>query len=144
MSSRAVRVWFRSFVPAAVPSVPYVETTNQAPNPKNLPDLWFTMEFAPPSEQRLTLGSQPIFREFGNVSVVVLGLSGRGDDAVVQAAELFREALMGIALEIPVGATVGYLYIDAPEPPSTEATESGNWFLASVSCSYTLDVVREV
>jgi hypothetical protein len=142
MSSRAVRTWFRAFVPTAVPSVPYVETTNQAPDPRNLPALWSTLEFSNASEQRLTLGSRAIFREYGNVEVVVLGLSGKGDSAVMQAAELFRTALTSIALPLPVGAGFGDFKIDAPEPPNTDATESGNWFLASVSCSYTLDVVR--
>lgn len=142
MSSRAVRVWFRSFVPAAVPTVPYVETINQTPDPRNLPALWATLEFSNASEQRLTLGSQAIFREYGDVNVVVLGESGKSDDAVLQAAELFRAALTGIAVSLSVGAGFGDFKIDAPEPPNTDATESGNWFLASVSCSYTLDVVR--
>jgi hypothetical protein len=144
MSSRAVRTWFRTFVPATVPTVPYVETTNKAPDPQNLPDTWCTLEFSGATEERLTLGTTPIFREYGNVNVIVLGLSGRGDDTILQAAELLRTALTGISLQIPVASTVGELRIDAPEPPNTEPTESGNWFLASVSCSYTLDVVREV
>ena len=142
MSSRAVRQWFRSFLPSAVPSVPYVETVNIAPNPQNLPDLWSTLEFSNASEQRLTIGSQPIFREYGIVNVIVLGLSGRGDDAPLQAAELFRAALLNLSVQLPVGSEFGDLRIDAAEPPNTDATESGNWFLASVSCSYTFDVVR--
>jgi hypothetical protein len=109
---------------------------------QNLPDLWATLEFSNASEQRLTLGGQAIFREYGMVNVIVLGLSGRGDSAPMQAAELFRTALSGISLQIPVGIQFGDLRIDAAEPPNTDSTESGNWFLASVSCSYTFDVVR--
>lgn len=142
MSSRAVRQWFRSFVPAAVPSVPYYDTVNRMPDPTALPDVWVTLEFANASEQRLTLGKRSVFREFGIVNVVVLGLSGKGDDAPMLAAELFRTALQEIAVQLSVGAEVGTLRIDAPEPPNTDATESGNWFLASVSCSYQFDVVR--
>jgi len=142
MSSRAVRQWFRTFVPAAVPSVPYLETINSMPNPQNMPDLWTTLEFANASEERLTIGANPIFREYGMVNIIVLGLSGRGDGDPMDAAELYRAALQGIAVQIPVGAQFGDLRIDAAEPPNTDATESGNWFLASVSCSYTLDVAR--
>lgn len=142
MSSRAVRQWFRGFAPAAVPSIPYFDTVNSMPDPKNLPDVWFTLEFANASEQRLTLGSQAIFREFGIVNIVVLGLSGKGDAAPMAAADLFYAAFLNIRQQIPVAATIGDLRIDAAEPPNTDATESGNWFLASVSCSYTCDVVR--
>ncbi len=142
MSSRAVRQWFRAFLPATVPTIPYVETVNTAPNPKNLPDVWSTLEFPNASEQRLTIGVQALFREYGMVNVIVLGLSGRGDDAAIEAAEEIRAALQGIAVQVPVGAQFGTLRIDAAEPPNTDATESGNWFLASVSCSYTFDVVR--
>lgn len=142
MSSRAVRQWFRTFLPATVPAIPYVETVNSAPSPKNLPDLWATLEFANASEQRLTIGTTAIFREYGMVNVIVLGLSGRGDDAIMEAAEAYRTALQNISEQVAVGAQFGTLRVDAAEPPSTDATESGNWFLASVSCSYTFDVVR--
>lgn len=142
MSSPVVREWFRTFLQAEVPSVPYIETTNVAPNPKNLPDTWMTLEFTSPSEQRLTIGANPVFREYGVVNVIVLGLSGRGDSAVLAAAELYRGVLQTLALQLPVGSGFGELRIDSAEPPSTDATESGNWFLASVSCSYTFDTVR--
>jgi hypothetical protein len=145
VSSKAARNWFRSYLVAQVPSVPYVDTVNRAPDPSSLPDVWFTLEFSNASEQRLTLGVPALFREFGVVDVVVLGLSGRGDDIPVDTAELFRSALQDIRLQIPVTDSVGGngdLRIDAAEPPNTDATESGNWFLASVSCAYTLDVVR--
>lgn len=142
MSSRVVRQWFRAQVPLRVPSVPYRETINSSPDPRNLPDLWVTLEFANASEQRLTLGTRAIFREFGVVNIVVLGKSGKGDDTVLQAAELFRAAFSTVAETLAVGAGTGDFKIDTPEPPNTDQTESGNWFLASVSCSYTLDVVR--
>lgn len=142
MSSRAIRAWFRTFLPATVPGIPYIETVNIAPNPKNLPDVWATLEFSNASEQRLTLGTTAIFREYGMVNVVVLGLSGRGDDGVIEAAEAYRAALQNVSEQVAVGSEFGTLRIDAAEPPNTDATESGNWFLASVSCSYTFDVVR--
>lgn len=142
MSSRAVRQWFRAQIPLRVPTVPYRETINSMPDPRNLPDLWVTVEFANASEQRLTLGDRAIFREFGLVNIVVLGKSGKGDDPALQAAELFRTAFTNVKEVLAVGAGTGDLKIDSPEPPNTDSTESGNWFLASVSCSYTLDVVR--
>lgn len=143
MSSRAVRQWFRTRIPAIDATVPYIDTINSAPNPKNLPDLWVTLEFTTPSEQRLTIGPNAVFREFGVVNVIVLGLSGRGDDAVVAAAEVFKTGLEFTGTLITVGATTGAFRIDAVDPPSTDTSESGNWFLCSVSCAYTLDVVRE-
>jgi hypothetical protein len=142
MSSLVVRQWFRNRIVLAVPSIPFLDTVNQIPNPKNLPDLWATIEFTNASEQRLTLGQNAIFRELGQVSIAVLGLSGKGDNAVVAAAELYREAFSAIAESVVVGAGLGYMRIDAAEPPTTDPTESGNWFLGSVSCAYTFDVVR--
>lgn len=142
MSSRAVRQWFRAAVLAKVPTVPYYETVNRMPDPTALPDVWVTLEFANASEQRLTLGKRAIFREFGIVNIVVLGLSGKGDEAPMLVAEMFRTVFENIVAQVPVSGEMGELRIDAPEPPNTDATESGNWFLASVSCSYQFDVVR--
>lgn len=142
MSSRPVRQWFRTTLAAVPGGVPFKETVNSMPNPKGLPDLWATVEFQNSSEQRMTLGGRALFREYGTVNIVILGLSGKGDEDVLDAAELYRSAFSNISVEIPAGAEVGTLRIDAPEPPNTDATESGNWFLASVSCPYTFDVVR--
>ncbi len=142
MSSRAVRQWFRAQMPLVAPDVPFIDTVNTMPNPKNLPDLWATLEFNVPSEERLTIGSNPLSREYGVVNVVVLGLSGRGDDAVVQAAEVFKNGFAFKNEMLPVGATFGALRIDNVDPPSTELSETGNWFLCSVSCAYMLDVVH--
>lgn len=126
----------------AVPGIPYLETVNQTPNQKNLPDLWATLEFSNVSEQRLTLGPNAIFREIGQVNIAVLGLSGRGDSTVVSAAELYRAAFSSISERVVIGSGFGDMRIDAAEPPTTDPTESGNWFLGSVSCAYTFDVVR--
>lgn len=142
MSSRAVRQWFRAQIVARAPTLPYHDTVNKTPAQANLPDLWSTIEFSNAAEQRLTLGASAIFREYGQVTLIVLGLSGRGDDAVVQAAEALRAAFDGVSVQVAVGAEFGTLRIDAPDPPNTDATESGNWFLASVSCPYTFDVTR--
>lgn len=142
MSSRAVRTWFRQQIVARVPTLPYFDTVNTVPDNKSLPDYWVTVEFDNASEQRLTLGGQAIFREFGQVTLVVLGLSGRGDDTLLQWAEAVRTAFQAVSASVPVGAGSGVLRVDAPDPPNTDVTESGNWFLASVSCPYTFDVVR--
>ena len=123
-----------------VSGVPYHDTINTMPEPKVLTALvsWCTLEFMAPTEQRLTLGAPGLFRESGQVHVLVLTKSGKGDEAAVEASEAFRALFTGINLDTGGGR----LTIDAPEPPSTEPTESGNWFLASVICSYTYDVVR--
>ena len=142
MSSRPVRQWFRSTLAAVPGGVPFKETVNSTPNPKNLPDLWVTVEFQNSSEQRMTLGSRALFREYGTVNIVILGLSGRGDEDVLAEAERYRSAFSNISTQLTAGVEEGTLRIDAPEPPNTDATESGNWFLASVSCPYTFDVVR--
>jgi hypothetical protein len=123
-------------------TIPYIDTVNSTPSPKNLPDLWVTLEFNVPSEERLSIGPNALFREFGVVNVVVLGLSGRGDDAVVQAAEVFKAGFQFRNATLSVGAESGVLRIDTVDPPSTELSESGNWFLCSVTCAYTLDVVH--
>lgn len=142
MSSRAVRQWFRTEILTRVSDVEYKDTVNVVPSAKNLPDLWCTLEFSFASEERLSLGTRALFREYGTVQIIFLGLSGKGDDGVVSAAEEARAAFTGVSEELTVGAETGMLRIDAPEPPATDSTESGNWFLASVSCAYTFDVVR--
>lgn len=146
MSSIAVRTWFRNAVVARAPTIPYFDTINRMPDPRTLADLaiWDTIEFSDATEQRLTLGGRAIFKEYGQVSIIVLGLSGRGDDAVLTAAELLRSAFMDVRVQLVVGAETGTLRIDAPDPPNTDSTESGNWFLASVSCPYTLEVTRGI
>lgn len=142
MSSRAVRVWFRAQIVARAPTLPYHDTVNKTPNQRDLPALWSTIEFSNAAEQRLTLGGRAIFREIGQVTLIVLGESGRGDDAVVQQAEALRTAFSGVVVPLTAGVETGILRIDAPDPPNTDSTESGNWFLASVSCPYTFDVTR--
>jgi len=141
MSSIVVRNWFRSQIVTRVPSYPYFDTINKTPNHENLPDLWLTMEFANSSEQRISLGSPACWREFGEVTIIVLGKSGKGDVPVLTAAEVVKTAFENVHLMIPVGAGQGKLVFDA-DVPNTDATENGNWFLASVSCSYTFDTYR--
>lgn len=142
MSSVVIRDWFRAEVLTRLPTIPYKETVNVAPSPKNLPDLWMTLEFQPSSEERLTLGTRAMFREYGVVQLIFLGLSGRGDSVVLAAAESGRTVFQQVSVSLTVGSETGVLRIDAPSPPTTDLTESGNWFLASVSCPYTFDVVR--
>ena len=143
MSSAVIRTWFRTEIASRAPSIPYLDTVNKIPSTQNLPDLWTTLEFQFASEERLSLGTQALFREYGLVQVIVLGLSGKGDTDVITAAETLRVAFQSVSATIDLGGgNTGVLRIDAPEPPTTDSTESGNWFLASVSCPYTFDVVR--
>lgn len=142
MSSLAIRNWFRTELVSRVPTVPYKDTVNKDPNPKNLPDVWMTLEFATSSERRISLGNPACWREFGEVQIIVLGKSGLGDTAVLTAAEAVRAAFQNVREQISLpGGGNGSLVFDA-DTPNTDATENGNWFLASVSCSYTLDTVR--
>lgn len=143
MSSKVVRTWFREQIPLRVPSIPFFETINKEPPTQNLPSLWFTVEFTNPQEQRISLGERACWRETGQVGFVVLGRSGKGDDAVLDAAELIREAFRNSRPVLTVApGEPGYLVIDGVEPPDTDVSESGNWFLASLSCPYTFDFVR--
>lgn len=146
MASVAVRNWFRSKVTSpGISGCPYHDTVNRVPDKRTLSDLpiWCTLEFQNPIESRLTLGPQATFVENGQVNVIVLGKSGKGDAPVLAKAELFRQMFQSIHEQVMDGPVVlGYMHIDAPEPPSTDATESGDWFLASVSCAYTFEVTR--
>lgn len=146
MSSVAVRDWFRArVVTPGITGCPYHDTVNKVPDKRILSDLpiWCTLEFQNPVESRLTIGPSATFLENGQVNVIVLGKSGKGDRPVLEKAELFRQLFQMVHVQIPnVPSGIGYLHIDAPEPPSTDATESGDWFLASVSCAYTFEVTR--
>jgi len=144
MAHPAVRNWFRSQLVTRVPSIPYIDTINKAPNPENLPDIWVTMEFANSSEQRVSLGSPACWREFGEATFIVLGKSGKTDVPVLTAALTIRTAFLEVREMIAVAGVVngqGKLVFDA-DTPNTDSTENGNWFLASVACSYTLDTYR--
>lgn len=145
VASKAVRDWFRSQVSSpGVSGCPFHDTVNRVPDKRTLSDLpvWCTLEFQNPIESRVTLGPEATFVENGQVNVIILGKSGKGDGPVLEKAELFRQMFQVVHVQVPNGPGVGYLHIDAPEPPSTDATESGDWFLASVSCAYTFEVTR--
>jgi|SRR6185369_710543 len=144
MSSKAVRDWFRAELQARVDDVPYYDTVNTIEKQKGLPELWLTIEFHDATENRTSLGTRACFREFGNVVIIAVGKSGVGDGPVVDLAERVRNAFFGIHVSVPygTGSDVGFLMLDAADPPNTESTENGNWFLGSVSCSYTFDTVR--
>ncbi len=146
MSSSVVRAWFRSRVDdtPGVVGCPFFDTLNKIPSKKDLSDVdvWCTLEFAGATEERITLGEPATFLENGQVNILVLGKSGRGDAVVLEYAEKLRDLFVRVHTGIPNGSGTGYVHIDAADPPNTDATESGDWFLASVSCAYTFEFTR--
>lgn len=148
MSTSALRDWFRNELQALVPEAPYKETLNVFPDLRT-PEkatLWLTLEFENAVSVRSSLGRvQALFRETGQVNIIVLGLSGKGDGPVVQVAEQVRNHFRELrgSLVIP-GTHAAYYELGELSPPDTAPTEDGNWFMCAVSCPYKLDLYRDV
>lgn len=148
MTNPVLRGWFREQVDGLIPEAPYKETLNAIPALKTDPKttLWTTIEFENAVSTRQSLGTkQVLFREVGQVNIVVLGLSGKGDSIVTgvatRIADHFREYRGQLTI---TGTIAAYYEIGEPSPPDTAPTEDGNWFMCVVSCPYKLDVYRDV
>lgn len=148
MSSMVFREWFRGQLTGLLPDAPFKETLNSIPeltSPTKV-TLWVTAEFENAGSNRASLGEkQVIFRETGQVNVLVIGLSGKGDGPVGNAGEQVRNHFRELrgSLSVP-GALAAYYELGEPSPPDTAPNEDGNWFICAVSCPYKFDVYRDV
>jgi len=137
--------WFRGRMAAGITDVPFYETQGIMLQQKELPEMWATMEVSNPGMLRLCVGEPALWREFGSLTVVFLGKSGRGvRDLLVQAqafADTMRENYYQIDL-VEDSGTTGTLRVETIGSPEPDPYEDGNWMLCSVTCSYTYDSVR--
>lgn len=95
MSAAAVRQAFRAQVSTllGVDGFAYVESVNQAEATKDLPLKWFTLDFLPGDDTRISLGIPALFRESGRVVVLIFTPQQQLDTDGVDAAEVVRAAM---------------------------------------------------
>src|SRR3982750_390191 len=95
MSANAVRDAFRAKLSGLL--VPdgfaYVESVNLAESTRDLPPKWYTLDFPPASESRISLGVPALFREQGRVTVAIWTPQQTTDDDAVTAAETVRQEM---------------------------------------------------
>lgn len=89
MCSAAVRTTARTLAsdgswPAGLP---FYETVNEAPAIASLPSAWFTLGFIAESDDPVSVGASPTFREVGRVVVSVMGRAGTGDSTLITLAD---------------------------------------------------------
>ena len=144
MSSLVVKQWSERLVKAMVPSAPYQPTIGVLLEQKNLPEIWSTLEHADASNQRLTVGTSALWREFGNFTVILAGKAGFGPEPLEKLGQAFSDHAMPWQerLRDPISGRWGTLRIDNVSPPNSEPYEDGNWLMCSVVCVYTYDSVR--
>lgn len=143
MSNLAVRAFARELVKNLIPEAPFQKTIAILATPKNLPDLWCTLEFPDAGLQRLTVGETAIWREYGSFSLVLLAKSGYGEDALVELGSKLTRYARDLQTRLTeASGIVGSLRIDNVSPPNPEPYEDGNWATCSVVCVYTYDSVR--
>jgi hypothetical protein len=95
MSANAVRDVFRAALSTLL--VPdgfqYVESVNLAENTRDLPNKWYTLDFLPSTDNRISLGVPALFREQGRVAVAIFTPQQTEDDDAVTAAEIVRQQM---------------------------------------------------
>lgn len=143
MPNPVVHEWFKTNIAAKVAPLLFQQTQGVLTTQKNLPDKWCTLEYDAGSRQRLTVGRRCIWRESGTATVLFLGKSGMGPEALLTAGQAFADAMEGeISVDLVEGSGTGTLHIENVSPPNGEPYEDGNWLVLSVSCIYTYDSVR--
>jgi hypothetical protein len=95
VSAAAVRAAFRDQVSGLLVPFGYefVESINRAETTKTLPDYWYTLDFLPASDNRISLGVPALFRETGRVAVAIFNPQQTQDTAGIDAAEIVRAAM---------------------------------------------------
>lgn len=95
MSADRVRDAFRAALSGLL--VPegfeFVESINHAETTKTLPDNWYTLDFLPASDSRISLGVPALFRETGRCMVAIFTPHQTLDQSAVDAAEVVRAAM---------------------------------------------------
>jgi hypothetical protein len=132
MSSQAVRLAFRTAWPILVPTIPLVETINDAPTDMETEQqIWATFVFDVINRADVTMGTNPWTEETGVAMVALMGYSGVGDDLVGQAAATVMAAWKHW---ISADKMLWLSSVDGPRPPDLETV--GDKYRLSVSLNY--------
>jgi hypothetical protein len=140
MSNAAIRAAARAMVAdVSWPAIPFHETESTEPDPAAIDSLalWCSLQFELFDTEPLCVGPRPKdFRETGQVSVVVLAISGRGDAAAVAAAESARDAVNAWD-----GWPAGFHSEAVSAPKNFGFDADGNWLRFDVEIPYSYDHV---
>jgi hypothetical protein len=113
VSADAVRDAFRAAVaPLLAPTFTYVESVNLAESTKDLPPNWYTLDFLPATDNRISLGLPALFREQGRVVVLIFTPHQTQDASAVDAAETVRAAMANWF------DPTGMIRVEAAQPPT--------------------------
>ena len=139
MSSASVRELLRARIDGllAPQSFIYVESINRATAASLLPPQWYTLDFAPAGDERMSLGVPTLFRESGTASVLLFTEQQKGDAPATSAAELLRNSMANFRERDAAGA---FHVLDASPPNDLDGGDfRGAWYGMSVEIRYQFD-----
>ena len=89
MCSAAIRTAARTLPNVATwpAGLPFYETVNEAPSIASLPATWFTLGFEAATDDPVSIGAAPEYRETGRVVVSIMGRAGTGDGTLIGLAD---------------------------------------------------------
>lgn len=140
MSSSYVRDQFRAKVSGLLgpEGFTFVESINLAETTGELPDKWFTLDFLPSDDTRISLGVPTLFREVGAVTVALFTPQQEGDSAAVNGADAVRAAMCNWH------DLTGFLYVQDAQPPQDldGGDFRGSFYGVTVDIRYTFDRIE--
>jgi len=132
MSSRKVRDELRLAWGVLTPTLPFVETINELPDPATVEeDLWATFVFEGAAADHQTMGARPWVEEQGTATVAIFGRGGVGDQQILAVAE---EVTRAWSMWINSAKDVWIHSVDPPRSPDLEAV--GDTFRLAVPLNY--------
>lgn len=137
MSAAHVREAFRAQLSGLLgpEGFAYVESVNQAEATRDLPPNWYTLDFFPGDDSRITLGLPALFRESGRITVLIFTPQQQLDTVAVSAAEVIRAAMANWF------DPTGMLRVLAAQPPTDldSGDFRGSFYGITVDLLYTFD-----
>jgi len=137
MSAATVRDAFRTKLDTLL--VPFgfafVESINKAEATRDLPDNWYTLDFMPASDDRISLGVPALFRETGRVAVAIFTPQQIEDEDAVDAAEIVRTEMANWF------DPTGHIRVNSAQPPTDMdgGDFRGSFYGITVDLAYTYD-----
>jgi hypothetical protein len=105
---------------------------NDDPDHDSIEDLWATAEYVAFNEERISLGSPACWRESGTITIVISGISGDGDAALLVASNNIRNAYRGWDVD-----KISVIKVDPPQ--ATPSFSDGNWYSMEINLTYDYD-----
>lgn len=132
MSSAPVRDALRAAWPTLTPTLPYVETINELPDPASVEaPIWATFLFESTGNETQTMGSRPWIEESGIATIAIMSRAGIGDDTI---AAIATDVVRSWTMWINSTGDIWIQSVDPPRPPDLEAV--GDIFRLAVTLNY--------